>query len=1027
MATARMSRSLLPVLTVALAACSDGAVPVAPVAPGLPAIGFTDPVPPSILEVPAARMPEALKQHYVLQPDRRFVGAVAELDRLLGGHAADTVRVSRHGDGWVIAYAGERVGDLPDLPGFEDGSALLRTWAERLLERYPLDSAGAPTVQERDTVAALLRRLDAPHLGAALRVVDAAWRRRRNAGWLPLAASGLTLLAIQLPKTDVVGDPLVARALAVVALAGAAGQGEAVAGTGALIAEHMGYTHEARRLAATLPPGHPVRLVVTRDRAGLRTAATRDGSAPLTQYLFVRAIADLGDSHAFREALDALVMRRPSSGTLGAAVTASRFETDALVIPLVPPTLAAELAPFRRLSAVLERLVRALGSLLREPALSRAVGWDDVLQAGAESGRALARFERALGALDKRFAGPFLNGDIYGLYFRAQLHAAFERACIHYVDGLASVERSAAFVDAFRDPPPGLWTDAVRWCGGRAAVAAGHGAVDTLLDALRTVRGLSESAIRRSLDDIGALLPYVDARHVAAARAAFARLDSRPLGLRRASQVATDRLGDVPLAEPLDQRLLVLAGVDYPELVVWDARYHGDARALVAQARDNSLTLDARFNALGYLLGISADTPATLTAVERLLAEDPDDWDERERYVDMLVQAHHLPDAARVARAWLASHGPDRGFDHIFAATKLAGLYQRMGRLPEAYALLEPLQSSYQLGVLQRSALIALGLGRIDDAEELAGRVVDRYPGSPYARATLAEVRWAQRRNEDVPAVLNDSQHPLSPSDWRHVVGPAFARVFGRRPSSEGDSAFEALAHGGVPAKLLTTIPSAAADSGFLPLALALKQRLLPPVGGDDAEAVEFYRYIVAVRGPVAGRAWLAARWSPLEARRQALSIYRNGLYDLLWNLDVAPDEGAEGSYYWLLRALAWLQDPKRNPARRAQLMAFYRRPDARFYHLAGRCLLHMEPPEALLTAATTPHRRAEVSYYLGIKALSERRYRDASDWLRVTVETNSVRDWEILWAKDLLTRWTGAGRELRAAVPQVAAQAPTW
>src|SRR2546429_3307065 len=212
-------------------------------------------------------MPGALKPHYVLQPARRFVGAVAELDRLLGGHAADTVRVSRHGDGWVIAYAGERVGDLPDLPGFEDGSALLRTWAERLLERYPLDSAGAPTVQERDTVAALLRRLDAPHLGAALRVVDAGWRRRRNAGWLPLAASGLTLLAIQLPKTDVVGDPLVARALAVVALAGAAAQGEAVAGPGALIPEPMGYTHEAGRPPPPPPPRPP--------RAPLPTPAPR--------------------------------------------------------------------------------------------------------------------------------------------------------------------------------------------------------------------------------------------------------------------------------------------------------------------------------------------------------------------------------------------------------------------------------------------------------------------------------------------------------------------------------------------------------------------------------------------------------------------------------------------------------------------------------------------------------------------------------------------------------------------------------
>src|SRR5437773_2508999 len=409
----------------------------------------------------------------------------------------------------------------------------------------------------------------------------------------------------------------------------------------------------------------------------------------------------------------------------------------------------------------------------------------------------------------------------------------------------------------------------------------------------------------------------MDERHAAAARTAFARLDSRPHALRLASQVATDRLGDVPLAERLDQRLLAVAGVDYPELTVWAAHYRGDARALAAQARDRSLALDARFNALKYLLGITADTPATFTAFERLLAEDPDNWDERRRYVDMLVEARRVPDAVRVTRSWLATHGADRGFDHIFASIKLAVLYQRMGRLQEAYALLQPLQDSYQLGVLQRSALIAL--------------------------------------------------------------------------------------------------------------ASVLKQRLLPPAGGDDAEAVEFYRYLVAARGAGAGRAWLAARWSPLEARRQALSIYRNGLYDLLWELNAVPDEGAEGSYYWLVRTLAWLEDPKRNPTRRAQLMAFYRRPDARFYHLAGRCLLGLEPDATLLPFASTPHRRAEVSYYLGIKALSERRYRDASDWLRVTVETQSVRDWELLWAKDLLTRWSGAGRELRVAVPRVAAKAPTW
>jgi hypothetical protein len=1022
-----MKRAVLTLF--ALAACSGGSPPVSPVASDFPTIAFTDPAPPSILDVPAASMPAALKQFYVLKPDRRFLGAVAEVHRLLSRHPADTVKVSRQGDRWVIDYAGERVGDLPDLPGFEDAYALLHGWAARLVERYPLDTGEDPAGQDRDTVLALLARLEVPQLGMALRLVDAAWRQRHNTASLPLAASGLALLAIQLPKRNVVGDPVVARALAAVALAGAAGQGEeeAVVAARTLLAEHMGYTADAAQVSAGLPPDHPVRLLATRDLVNLRAAATDAGSTPLTRYLYVRAIADLGESHSLGEAMEAVGMRKPGSGTMGAAVTTSRFETDALLISLAPQILATELSGFTPPSGPVERLVRALRRLLAGRVPSGAVTWVDVLRSTAAGGSALADFERDLGALDAQFGGPFLNGELYGLYFRAQLHAAFERACIHYVDGLSSVEGSAAFVAAFDSAPPGLWADAARWCRGRAAVIAGRGSVDSLLADLGSARGLSEPALRRSLDDLGDLLAYLDERHATVARAVFARLDSRPHELRRASQVATDRLGDLPLAERLDERLLVLSGADYPELAVWNAQYRGDARALAAQAADRSLGLTARFDALRYLLGISADTAATFAAFDRLLAEDPDNWDERQRYIDMLAQARRPADAARVASAWLATHGSDRGFDYLFATTALARQYQRMGRLQEAYALLEPLQESYQGGVLQRSALIALALGRVDVADRLAQRVVDRYPGSANARITLAEVRWAQRRDEDVPAVLNDPHHPLDWADWRQTVGPAFARIFGRRPPAEGEAAFDALASTGAPALLLGAIPAAVADSGFFPLALSLKQRLLPAAGGNDAEAVEFYRYVVAASGADAGRVWLAARWSPNEARRQSLSIYRNGLYDLLWDLNAVPDNGTEGSYFWLVRALAWLQDPKRDAARGAQLTAFYRQPDARFYHLAGRCLLKMEPDETLLVFASTPHRRAEVSYYLGIKALSERRYSDASDWLRVTVETREDRDWEVMWARDLLYRWAATGRELRVAVPRVAATPPKW
>src|SRR5205814_9277722 len=153
-------------------------------------------------------------------------------------------------------------------------------------------------------------------------------------------------------------------------------------------------------------------------------------------------------------------------------------------------------------------------------------------------------------------------------------------------------------------------------------------------------------------------------------------------------------------------------------------------------------------------------------------------------------------------------------------------------------------------------------------------------PGRRAGRAARAEVGGPHRRYARVAAGLNDPPRPRPPPAWRHTGGPAFARVFGRRPSAGGESAFDALAGGGVPATLLAAIPAAAADSGFFPLALPLKQRLLPSVGGEDGAAGEFYRYVVAARGAGAGRARLAARRAPLEARRQALSIYRNGLYD---------------------------------------------------------------------------------------------------------------------------------------------------
>jgi hypothetical protein len=75
-----------------------------------------------------------------------------------------------------------------------------------------------------------------------------------------------------------------------------------------------------------------------------------------------------------------------------------------------------------------------------------------------------------------------------------------------------------------------------------------------------------------------------------------------------------------------------------------------------------------------------------------------------------------------------------------------------------------------------------------------------------------------------------------------------------------------------------------------------------------------------------------------------------------------------------------------------------------------------LEDDDALLQIATAPDRRCEIAYYLGLRAWSERRYEDASDWFRVVLETGQRREGEYVWAMDALDGWAGTRRRLREA-----------
>lgn len=63
--------------------------------------------------------------------------------------------------------------------------------------------------------------------------------------------------------------------------------------------------------------------------------------------------------------------------------------------------------------------------------------------------------------------------------------------------------------------------------------------------------------------------------------------------------------------------------------------------------------------------------------------------------------------------------------------------------------------------------------------------------------------------------------------------------------------------------------------------------------------------------------------------------------------------------------------------------------------------------------SATDPKKRCEIAYYVGLRAQAERRYADASDWYRVTLETGQERNGNTAGRFPHSNRWEQAGKSL--------------
>ncbi len=978
---------------------------------------------PRVGDVSPLEMRAALARRYRLGPDRRFLGAVAQVHHLISGEPLQTVRVLPLDSTWVVQYGAELVGELPDQPSFSDAATLLADWADRVNTAHPLTLTALAGDDPTAATPAALDRFTAPAVVHALQQLDWSWGKGAHpAVFLPWAARGLVLLTIQgIDRLDL-ADRTTSQALATVAVARQL-TGSTLSEERALLASAMGYTADAAIIAGELPSVNPIRLYLEQRAPELAAAARAAPGDLLLQFLALELGARQMDFPQWKTELrnhPALPPYRIAA--LHSGLGLNRFESNAALGPVVALESLSELwqtAGMAVQDSVLSRMVGALGTD-DSTAYARAVR-----AFGVDVGGLVSRFEGDLAALGGAYPGPFLDAPTWSAWLRGSFYGGVEAIALHQLDGRGSLPESQQLLDALAADTTEVSAELARWYGHLVDQLAGKSNPQDLLDDLRDLRQLGGTAHARTFEAfVGAITPG-NPRGVEAAERLTARLDSRVENLLLFADVARLQLLDLPLTGRLGHRILALSGAADPALPTWVATMIHDTATLQAQYRNRALPVSVRAGALGSLLYDSLLTQDQVNvAYHELMAADPDDWDVRGDYVRYLIDHLATSDAEAIVTAWLARHGPANGFDYIFARTALAHVLQAEGQVEDAWRALVPVLPSWQGGALGRGVSILRQAGRNEEALELANALVDRYPDQAYARAELAGCLWRLGRMDDAAKALNQLGYLRGPLEWRDEVGRVFVEELGNDPRGAGDAARALRANGGLP-QHVEELALAAARRHRYDLAFQLESSLEPIPGslGSLQFPVRAYGYLKESKSPEEALAWLRGAIAEYPPEMAVMAVYGERQDRLLWEYAQHSSILAD-SWVWSIRAAASLRGTPLPPERQAVLDGYYdsifRRawavplsylmlPQARYVQ-EGRVMLGRTSDASLLRVSRSLRARSEAAWSVALRAEHEGRLQDASDWYRVVVELGDVQSGENYWSRNRLYRWMTDG-----------------
>ena len=616
--------------------------------------------------------------------------------------------------------------------------------------------------------------------------------------------------------------------------------------------------------------------------------------------------------------------------------------------------------------------------------------------------RAESNFVQRLEGLESQYTGRIFPASLAQAYYKSEFYAA------RWKQAMLPREKQRPELDTVEDTRLREWRKLKKdWLSGKLPYNHAFNRYDRLeYSGFALLHDQADSFRQYTASGTTPAIKY--------SKSTIRRLDTRPEHMELIQFLLHSQALDIHQGYRLADRLATIAATPY-----WrrqKAYIDGDIDTLFEVAADvNAFSVDRR-TALENVQSLLGDglTPKLDGAYAALLEDHPEDWAAHKQYIDLLYVEKRYDECEVIAQAFLDSEIPCDELDEARAGCEVARAYIGRGDYDEAWDKITPHIKAFDYEGYAYAVEIQQHLGKPGIAAGYAKRIYEKYTeyynelnDRRIARLYVAAA-WEAGRYEEAAAVL--SAPIVRDLENRRLTdfAPIFAEVFSKHPPEKAAEAMATLTDSGIASFELYVLIEGMINAGLYEHAYAAADQITPHSVERmllKSLQMECVRHL---EGNDAADEWKARNVPAGADYKNALMLYERGRFNDLWELIPRQITGKFSDFAWLLRASASVHPENSHPDKyQDELRSYYEsEADDSKHDTIGKYLIGMIDVDEVLAMIDNKQRMAESAYYIALKAHSQGDYEAAQHWYRLSIESGSDRDREVIWSYTILRSW---------------------